>query len=127
MSAVYRRGSPSDFAGTKRLLYGDLITRFESELTEKDSLGLVIMDGDGSDTAYRTTHRRLPLSHRRVIEDAIHVDSRTSQLVQMADLVAWCANVTVDRHENNQFAWDWYATYLSERDPLREPQRLSPE
>jgi hypothetical protein len=108
----------------KRGLYGALIAQFESELAVTDSLGLVVMDGDGSDTSYRSTHRRLKLDDRRIIEDAIHVDSRASQLVQMADLVAWSAMATIDRHPKNSFAWGWYANYLSERDPKREPQRL---
>ena len=69
------------------------------------------MDGDGSDTSYRSTHRRLQLRQRRVIEDAIHMDSRSSQLVQMADLVAWCANASIDQHAKNEFAWEWYEKY----------------
>lgn len=98
--------------------------RFEIELRESDSLGLVVMDGDGSDSTYRSTHRNLKLADRRIIEDAIHLDSRTSQLVQMADLVAWSAHVHVDRHAGNEFAWDWYTTHVSERDPNREPQPI---
>lgn len=73
---------------------------------------------------WRASARSLSLSDRRVIEDAIHLDSRSSQLVQMADLVAWCANSHHDRHTGNEFAWEWYSTYLAERDPLRQPQRI---
>ncbi len=100
------------------------LTRFESELARSDSLGLIFMDGDGSDSSYRTTHRSLALTERRVIEDAIHIDSSGSQLVQMADLVAWSATATIDQHPKNEFAAQWYTDYLAERDPLREPQEL---
>ncbi|WP_143546441.1 MULTISPECIES: DUF3800 domain-containing protein [unclassified Rhodococcus (in: high G+C Gram-positive bacteria)] len=124
VGAVYRRGQPDDLARTKRELYADLVTRIEGELARSDSLGLIFMDGDGSDSSYRTTHRGLALGERRVIEDAIHIDSSGSQLVQMADLVAWCANVVVDSHVKNEFAGRWYADYLSERDPNREPEEI---
>ena len=94
------------------------------KLTESDSLGLIFMDGDGSDSSYRTTHRGLALGNRRVIEDAIHIDSSSSQLVQMADHVAWSASATLDQHKKNEFAAQWYNDYLAERDPQREPQEL---
>lgn len=81
-----------------------MVARFERELRESDSLGLVVMDGDGT--------------------DAIHLDSCTSPLVQMADLVAWSAHVHVDRHAGNEFAWDWYTKHVAERDPNREPQPI---
>src|SRR5262249_28445823 len=86
VGSVYRKGPASSIADTKRTLYGDLISRFEMELATADSLGIVVMDGDGSDTSYRSTHRQLKLSDRRIVEDAIHFDSKSSQLVQMADL-----------------------------------------
>ncbi len=79
------------------------------------------MDGDGSDTSYRMTHRGLTLADRHVIEDAVHLDSRDSQLVQMADLVAWTALASIDRHPRNEFAWHWYSQHLAERDPRRGP------
>lgn len=82
------------------------------------------MDGDGSDSSYRSTHRSLQLSHRRVIEDAVHLDSSSSQLVQMADLVAWSANAHLTRHPKSEFAWDWYSTYLAERDPYGAPRQI---
>lgn len=124
LGAVYRRGKPDDLARTKKELYTDLISRFEGELAATDSLGLIFMDGDGSDSSYRTTHRSLPLAERRVIEDAIHIDSSGSQLIQMADLVAWSANVTVDRHPKNEFAAQWYSDFLTERDPRRGPLEI---
>lgn len=126
VGSVYRHGEPTALAQTKRELYADLVTRIEHELAQSDSLGLIFMDGDGSDSSYRTTHRNLALAERRVIEDAIHIDSSGSQLVQMADLVAWSAHATIDSHTKNVFAGDWYADYLSERDPKRGPEPLYP-
>lgn len=124
VGAVWRRGAPDEFARTKQETYAALIERFEGELATSESLALVFMDGDGSDKSYRTTHRNLRLDDRRVIEDAIHLDSTGSQLIQMADLVAWSAYVQIDRHPAHQFAWEWYETYLAERDPRRTPPQI---
>lgn len=124
MGAVWRRGTPAELARTRRETYAALVARFESELRETDSLALLFMDGDGSDASYRSTHRSLRLSDRRVIEDAIHLDSKSSQLMQMADLVAWCANAHIERVRGNQFAWRWYEEYLSERDRWRSPRPI---
>lgn len=127
VGSVYRKGDPAHahLAATKRALYRDLIMHFENELASTDSLGIVVMDGDGSDHSYRTTHRQLKLDERRIIEDAIHLNSKSSQLVQMADLVAWSAYAAVDHHPRNEFAWGWYEKYLAERDPRRRPQELA--
>ncbi|CAM3723856.1 DUF3800 domain-containing protein [Occultella aeris] len=124
VGAVWRRGAPEQLARTKQEAYGALIERFERELADSGSLGIVFMDGDGTDGSYRSTHRGLKLAARRVIEDAVHLDSKASQLIQMADLVAWSANVTIDRHARNEFAWEWYSTFLAERDPARGAQAI---
>lgn len=124
IGAVYRPGPPKEIATTRRELYGALINQLETELALSDSLGLIVMDGDGTDGSYRSAHRQLKLADRRIIEDAIHLDSKSSQLVQMADLVAWTAMASIDRHSHNTFAWDWYRDYLSVRDPKPEPQLL---
>lgn len=124
IGAVYRRGDPKDLAVTRAQAYEALVERFEEELVSSESLGLVVMDGDGSDISYRNAHRNLELSKRHLIEDAIHLDSRSSQLVQMADLVAWSANSAVDNHAGNEFAWNWYSDHLAERDRNRSPQEI---
>lgn len=104
VGSVWRRGDPADVARTRRETYRALVTRFESELAEGDALGMVFMDGDGSDGSYRTTHRSLKLAQRRVIEDAVFLDSHGSQLVQMADLVAWTAYVHLEQPQANGYA-----------------------
>lgn len=124
LGAVYRRGAAANIAQTRQHAYASLVEYFENELAATDSLAMVFMDGDGSDSSYRNTHRSLELNQRRVIEDALHIDSRNSQLIQMADLVAWSANAAIDRHPRNEFAWTWYEDHLSERDPLRAPRPI---
>lgn len=124
IGAVFRRGLPQDLGATRRETYIALINRIEAELAASDALGMVFMDGDGSDPSYRKAHRTLKLDQRRVIEDAIHLDSRHSQLEQMADLAAWTAYASLDRHQGNTFAWDWYSRFLAERDPRRGPEAI---
>lgn len=124
IGSVWRRGSPADLARTRRAAYSALVRRFEEELAASGSSALIFMDGDGNDSSYRAAHRTLELTGRRVLEDPIHLDSRDSQLIQMADLVAWTANAHVDRHRRSAFAHDWYVRFLAERDPEREPREI---
>lgn len=124
VGAVFQHGPSDTFEAVKKTVYRRFIDRLEGELRLSRSLAMLFMDGDGSDSTFRDVHRGLNLRNRRVIEDAIHLDSRASQFIQMADLVAWCAHVHVELHEKSRFAWNWYADYLSLRDPLREPQSI---
>lgn len=124
VGAVGAQGAPAMLAATKKTLYARLLERLERDLRERDGLGMVFIDGDGSDTSYRDVHRQLPRSSRRIVEDPIAQDSKVSQLVQMADLVAWSANVHLNPHPRNAFAHTWYAEYLSTRDLQRQPQHV---
>ena len=116
VGAVYRQRDPKRIQQTRRDLYGELLQIFEEQLQNEDSLGMVFMDGDGSDSVYRDSHRALPRAKRRIIEDPVYTDSRTSQLIQMADHVAWCANSSIARIPKHEFAHDWYEKYLAQRD-----------
>jgi len=124
VGAVWRQAEPSKFADARLEAYRGLVERFEAELRADESLGIIFMDGDGRDLTYRRLHRELKLAERHVIEDAVHLDSKASQIIQMADLVAWSATAHLDRHPRNKFAWDWYTKYLSERDPGRVPKQI---
>ncbi|MEU7629593.1 hypothetical protein AB0C34_06355 [Nocardia sp. NPDC049220] len=107
VGSVYRSGKPKESASTKSDLYADLVARFEVQLADRDSLGLIFMDGDGSDSSCRTTRRGLALAKRRAIDDAVHIDSSGSQLLPMADLVAGSASSALDQHPKNEFAVQW--------------------
>ena len=108
----------------KAALYAALLERFERELHDSDSLALVFMDGDGTDKTYRDAHRRLPRASHRIIEDPIYTDSKTSQLVQMADHVARCAFTAIAQAPGHEFAHRWYEQHLAVRDRYRRPQAL---
>lgn len=41
--------------------------------------------------AYRSVHRNLDISERRIVEDVVMQDSMYNQLIQAADLVAYCS------------------------------------
>lgn len=124
VGAVYRQATRATWSEARADVYRALLSRFESEMDSTSSLAMVFMDGDGSDASYREAHRALPRATRRVIEDPIYTDSRTSQLMQMADHVAWCANAAIARIPKHVFAHEWYEDYLSPRDPHRRPRPL---
>lgn len=125
VGSVRYQGSPENLATNRQKVYQWLIGDMERELASRNSLGLIYMDGDGSDKIYRDTHRSLPRANRHIIEDPIHLDSKTSQLMQMADHVAWCANASTAQVPKHSFAHGWYEEYLSVRDPNRKPTILS--
>ncbi|WP_353935793.1 DUF3800 domain-containing protein [uncultured Corynebacterium sp.] len=79
---------------------------------------------DGTEKNFRRAHRELPRTTRHVIEDPIFLDSRASQLVQMADRVAWSANSSLMKVPKHKFAHNWYSEYLAPRDPSRGATRV---
>lgn len=127
VGAVYRRlaGRGAAYGRAKFATYGDFVTSLDRELRDENTFGHVTMDGD--DRHYRDAHRRLKLDERHLIEDPVLHDSRISQWTQMADLVAYCANLTLDRYAGNEFGWHWYETYLAPRDPRGGPVELPPD
>jgi len=97
----------------KARVYRDLVRRWSDEHRTSGDFALVSMDGDGSDRSYFDAHRALPLDSRHVIEDPMFHDSKRSQWVQFADLVAFSAYAHVNRHPRNAFAWHWHSLYLT--------------
>ncbi len=122
VGACYRRGKPEDFAQTRTDLYRLLVADIDGQLKIDNSLGQIYLDGE--DDMYRHIHRELKLQDRNIIEDPVMLSSKDSQLIQMADLVAWSAYSAINRHESQEFAWDWYQDYLAARDPRRAPIQL---
>lgn len=126
VGAVYRRLDAHPSQSSKVQLYRDLVRVWEAELAERREFAMLFMDGNGTDHSYRTAHRQLKLDARRIIEDPVMTDSTSSHLVQMADLVAWCAYVAVERPRRHEFAWSWYDDHLAQRDHRRQPIELLP-
>jgi hypothetical protein len=125
VGSVFRRTSRrgAQYATDKYELYRDFLNELDRELAVTDSFGFVTMDGD--DPHYRAAHRSLKLDTRRVIEDPAFHDSRHSQWTQMADLVAYVANIHLNRHEGNEFGWSWYEKYLAGSDVNHGPQETA--
>lgn len=114
----------SAYAAERGDLYRHLVTHLDGRLERDQELGIILMDGDGSETAYYGAHRALKLSRRRVIEDPLFQASHRSQWIQMADLVAWSTYQALLRNPQNRYAWDWYDTYLRPRDVNGGPLAL---
>ncbi len=105
-------------------LYEKLIQRLDTELGTAGQLGIVFMDGDGSDRGYLNAHRNLKLASRNIIEDPLFQASHRSQWIQMADLVAWAAYQSILQNPKKQFAWNWYKTHLGACDVNGGPIQL---
>jgi Protein of unknown function (DUF3800) len=111
--AVYRPIVPyRHYYDTKTALYAELINRLDQRLARNGELGMVLMDGDGTDPMYRTTHRGLKLATRRIIEDPWFQGAHLSQWIQVADFVAYTAFATLHRPPARRVMWEWYPTLL---------------
>jgi hypothetical protein len=97
-------------------VYLDLVTLWNDQHRADGDHAFVSMDGNGTDPNYVNAHRALSLDSRHIIEDPMFHDSKRSQLVQMADLVAYTTFVSLNRHRGNEFAWDWRREYLDGTD-----------
>ncbi|POX56354.1 hypothetical protein C3489_04655 [Streptomyces sp. Ru71] len=115
--AVYRE--TDDYARDRPDLYAALLAQISEELATTGHHGVVIVDGDGTETALRHAHRRLPDPGRRVVGDPVFLAARTSQLLQAADMVAYAAFQTVAKRENRRFMWDWFGSVLPGADGPR--------
>jgi len=113
-----------DFARQKAEVYADLVAHLDGMLEQAGEVGLLVLDGDGSDISFRGGHRRLPLASRRLLEDPLYQRSHSTQLIQMADLVAFAGYQSLLRAPEKRFAWDWYTTFLASRDPRAQPLAL---
>ncbi len=105
---VARRGS----AAQRRLTYGRLVDELDVHLEQIDGQAIVVVDGDQLHPAYHLTHRDLKLADRRVIEDPWMQGSHVSQLVQVADLVVYCAYQHLTRPERHRQMWPWYEQHI---------------
>jgi hypothetical protein len=111
--AIYRKvPARTKYYDGKATAYADLVAMLDQRLTNAGELGMVVMDGDGTDPLYRTTHRGLKLATRSIIEDPIFQGSHLSQWVQMADLVAYSAYMAVLQAPGKAALWGWYPDLL---------------
>lgn len=122
--SAYSRGIETTQRLAKESLYLMLVEQWTRELQERHAYAMVFIDGNGTDKMFRKVHREIPRTGRRVIEDSIQLESKYSNLIQIADLVSYAALAAADRAPNNEFAWGWYEKYLSMRDPARSPQEF---
>jgi len=112
------------FALEKQEVYAKLVQHLDARLAVENETGLLILDGDGSDAGFTQGHRTLPLQTRNLVEDPLYQRSHSSQLIQMADLVAFSGYQSLLRHEEKHFAWNWYSDHLQPRDMAGQPLAL---
>lgn len=118
VGTVYRRTTDrgSAYHRGRVELYGKLIDHLDARLCSSGELGMMFMDGNGSDPTYQKAHRDLKLADRSIIEDPMFQGSHNSQWVQMADIVAWTTYQHLLRYPGKEFAWSWYDDHLKTAD-----------
>jgi len=97
VGTVFRKTAArrKEYSVQRHEVYEKLIQRLDNELETAGQLGIVFMDGNGSDHSYFNAHRKLKLASRNIIEDPLFQAAHRSQWIQMADLVAWAAYQSV--------------------------------
>jgi hypothetical protein len=123
VGTVYRRFGSSALSDAKRDLYQQLVHALDADLRQRGLMGMVFMDGDGSDRSYATAHRRLP-AQRRLIEEPVFRHAGFDQWVQMADLAAWSAFQSLTPNHRRQAARSWYPDILGPIDVFGGPIEL---
>jgi hypothetical protein len=113
----------TQFAKERARVYGELVRLIDDRLTAAGELGILVMDGDGSDDSYVSAHRNLPLATRSLIEDPVFQHSHRSQWVQLADMAAYAGYQHLLKHEGKEFSWPWYPGLMT-RDVLGGPLRV---
>ncbi|MDQ1743127.1 MAG: hypothetical protein QOE23_1466 [Pseudonocardiales bacterium] len=126
VGTVYRKTTArrKAYHQERQSLYADLITSLDTQLIADGHLGLVYMDGNGTDRGYNNAHRALKLDTRAIIEDPMFQSSTASQWMQMADFAAWTAYQSLLRHPGKKWAWSWYRAYLGGSDVYGGPQPM---
>ncbi|NMM92395.1 hypothetical protein B2J88_50585 [Rhodococcus sp. SRB_17] len=102
-------------------VYRKLIDHLDDRLASSGELGMIFMDGNGTDQTYQKAHRELKLANRSIIEDPMFQGAHNSQWIQMADIVAYASYQHLLRHEAKKFAWSWYDDYLKGSDHNNGP------
>lgn len=108
------------FAKERARVYAELIGHLDDRLAAAREWGLLVMDGDGTDTSYITAHRELPIRTRSLIEDPAFQHSSRSQWVQIADVIAYAAYQKLVAIPEKQFAWGWYDSLGDRAEAARE-------
>jgi hypothetical protein len=92
--------------------YAWFIAELDQLLADLGEEAIIVVDGL-DDSSYRPAHRQLHIKSRRIIEDPLLQSSRHSQLIQMADLVAYAAFQHLAADPEKRFMWDWYPALLA--------------
>lgn len=96
-----------------RPAYDGLLDEVQAMLVERNAYGILIVDGEDTDVTYWAAHRDLKLADRRVVEDPWMQASHASQLVQIADLVAYSAHQHITRPAGREQMADWYLYHVA--------------
>ncbi|MFD8202147.1 DUF3800 domain-containing protein [Streptomyces sp. NPDC059701] len=105
---VYRE--TDDYGRDRPALYAALLRQLNAELAKSGTHGVVIVDGDGTESALRRAHRALPDDTRHIIGDPVFRPARDLGLLQGADMLAYSAYQSIAKHPSRAFMWHWFGS-----------------
>ncbi|MEU2602443.1 DUF3800 domain-containing protein [Streptomyces hirsutus] len=104
--AAYR--FTDDYRRDRPALFTAFLAQLNTKLAADDEYGIVIVDGNGTESALRTAVRRLPAADRRICELQF-ISARDSHLLQAADMLAYSTFQDLAKREERRFMWGWSA------------------
>ncbi|MEW2491782.1 DUF3800 domain-containing protein [Streptomyces sp. NPDC048411] len=114
--AVYRE--TGNYGRDRPALYAALLHQLNRELATSGTYGVVIVDGDGTESALRRAHRALPDEGRHIIGDPVFRPARDLDLLQAADMLAYSAYQSIAKRPSRAFMWHWFgATFPGAHGP----------
>ncbi|MBL1091993.1 MULTISPECIES: hypothetical protein [Streptomyces] len=110
VTAVYRE--TDDYGRDRPALQRAWLTRVNADLAAADEYGVVIVDGDGTDTCLVDAYHALPERDRRIVGVPLFESARINYFLQAADLLAYAAYQSVAKRPEREFLWDWFGATL---------------
>jgi hypothetical protein len=110
VTAVYRE--TDDYGRDRPALQRAWLARVNTELAASDEYGVVIVDGDGTETALIDAYHDLPERNRRIKGVPLFESARINYFLQAADLLAYAAYQSVAKRPERAFMWDWFGAAL---------------
>lgn len=106
--AVYRE--TNNYGRDRPALYAALLHELNRELAASGTHGVVIVDGDGTESALRRAHQALPDEGRHILGDPVFRPARELHLLQAADMLAYSSYQSIAKSESRAFMWHWFGS-----------------
>ncbi|MEE4424837.1 MULTISPECIES: hypothetical protein [Streptomyces] len=110
VTAVHRE--TDDYGRDRPALQRAWLHRINAELAAADEYGVVVVDGDGTDTCLVDAYHDLPGRDRRIVGVPLFESARINYFLQAADLLAYAAYQSVAKRPEREFLWGSFGAAL---------------